>query len=104
MLSHLDYKTRPFKTSFCEEYEGLLIHCQDALEKWTQRREEAWQMDLRGKAVGAELVRLQVAFAKSYARLQKHVRQCPLCVFVSKVAVENSETTDEVLVHEIRPA
>jgi hypothetical protein len=96
--------TPPFRTSFCDEYEGLLLRCQGALQKWTQRREEAWQMGLRGRVLGAELVRLQADFAKAYAILQKHVRECPLCEFVERLACENAETPDEVLAHQVRPA
>ena len=93
-----------FKTSFCDKYEELLMKCQVALEKWTQRREEAWHMGLRGRALGGELVRLQADFARSYAVLQRHVRECPLCEFVEKLASENSETTDEALAHQVRPS
>jgi hypothetical protein len=105
MQTHTEDRKPLFKTSlFCDEYEALLRRCQNALEKWTQRREEAWQMGLRGRALGGELVRLQADFAKSYAVLQKHVRECPLCEFVGRLANENAETPDEVLAHQVRPA
>jgi hypothetical protein len=102
MHTHMEYGKAPFKTSFCDEYEELLTNCQHALEKWTARREEAWQSGLHGRALGGELIRLQAHFAKSYAVLQKHVRECPLCEFVAKLANENAETPDEVLTHQVR--
>ncbi len=76
----------PFKQpTFCSKYERLLEQCQRALETWSTRREEAWQMGLRGKELGSELIRLPADFAKSYAVLQKHVRECALCEFESKI-------------------
>jgi hypothetical protein len=93
-----------FKTSFCSKYEELLIECQNALEAWAKRREEAWQMGWHGKEIGGELVRLQAAFAKSYAVLQKHMRECPLCEFVSKVAEENRQSPCAEFAHQSRPA
>ena len=70
-----------------------MVECQNALEAWAKRREEAWQMGWHGKEIGGELVRLQAAFAKSYAVLQKHTRECPLCEFVSKIAKDNLAVT-----------
>ncbi len=61
-------------------------------------------MGLRGRALGGELVRLQADFAKSYSVLQKHVRECAMCEFMRRLASENSETPDEVLTHQVRPA
>jgi hypothetical protein len=104
MQTHTEVRKPLVETSFCDEYEGLLMKCQVALERWTQRREEAWLMGLRGRALGGELVRLQADFAKSYSVLQKHVRECPMCEFVRRLASENSETPDEVLAHQVRPA
>jgi hypothetical protein len=104
MQTHTENRKPLFKTSFCDKYEELLMKCQAALERWTQRREEAWQIGLRGRALGGELVRLQADFARSYALLQKHVRECPLCEFVGKLESENSETPDEALAHQIRPS
>jgi hypothetical protein len=104
MQTYTEVRKTPFKTSFCHEYEELLVKCQIALERWTQRREEAWEMGLRGRALGSELVRLQADFAKSYSVLQKHVHECPMCELVGRLASENSETPDEVLAHQVRPA
>jgi hypothetical protein len=95
-----------FKTSFCSKYEELLVECQNALEVWAKRREEAWQMGWHGKEIGGELVHLQATFAKSYAVLQKHTRECPLCEFVSKIAKDDPSPSPYVTVmhHHSRPA
>jgi hypothetical protein len=93
-----------FKTSFCSKYEELLVECQQALEVWAKRREEAGQMGWHSKEIGAELLRLQAAFAKSYAVLQKHTRECPLCEFVSKIARDNSESTYAAVTNHSRPS
>jgi hypothetical protein len=76
--------------TFCNRYEKLLADCQKALQIWSNRREQAWQMGLRGKELGGELVRLQADFAKSYAVLQKHKRQCVLCEIVARLADDYS--------------
>jgi len=93
------------KTVFCTQYEQLLELCQNALSSWAKRREEAWQMGLRGKELGGELVRLQAEFAKSYAILSKHTRECPLCEVVAKI-VNNEEARAPYLAaaHSSRPA
>jgi hypothetical protein len=70
---------------FCGRYEELLADSQKALQAWSNRREQAWQMGLRGKELGGELIRLQANFAKCYAALQKHKRECALCEFVARL-------------------
>ena len=80
-----------FRSSFCEEHEQLLARYQLALETWGKRREEALQMGLRGKELNGELLRLQSEFAKSYALLHKHSRECLLCRFGGKMSVEDRE-------------
>jgi len=81
-----------FKTSFCEQYEQLLLQSRNALEIWSNRQNEILQLGLHGKNVGDELLRLQSDFAKSYSRLQRHIRDCPYCQFVNKLAKQNSST------------
>jgi hypothetical protein len=39
--------------------------------------------------VGDELMRLQVDYAKAYSRLEKHIEDCELCHFVSKISGRN---------------
>ncbi|MGB7438373.1 MAG: hypothetical protein WBR26_12560 [Candidatus Acidiferrum sp.] len=100
----MDTEKLPFKTSFCSDYEELLLQAQNALEIWTNRREQAWQIGLQGKELGAELVRLQAGFARSYARLQKHTHECPLCEFVAKIGDRQSSGSHLVASNESRPA
>jgi hypothetical protein len=81
-----------FNSAFCDEYEQLLGRCQRALDGWATRREEVSQMGLSGKEIGAELVKLQAEFAKAYAILQRHTRDCPLCQFVAKIASHDAQS------------
>jgi hypothetical protein len=81
-----------FKTSFCEQYEELLIQARLALETWSNRQSEILQLGLHGKEIGDELMRLQSSFAKAYSRLQRHVHDCPYCDFVNKLAKQNSSS------------
>lgn len=80
----------PYKTAVCSEYELLLKECQAALEIWEQRRNEVCESHSSGKQAGAELLRLQANFAKRYAVLRRHVDECDLCQFVSKVGGRES--------------
>lgn len=103
MQTHAQERKPLFKTSFCEEYETLLLRCEAALENWTKRREEAGQLGVDGRTLAGEPPCLEADFAKSYAMLQRHVSECPLCEFVGKLASENEETPDEELSHQVRP-
>ena len=78
-----------FRSSFCEQHDQLLARYQLALEAWARRREEAWHMGLRGKELNGELLRLQGEFARSYALLHKHSRECLLCRFGKKMSVQD---------------
>ena len=80
-----------FRSSFCEQHDQLLARYQLALETWGKRREEAWHLGLRGKELNGELLRLQSEFAKAYALLHKHSRECLLCRFGGKMTVEDRE-------------
>lgn len=82
-----------FKTSFCEQYEELLVQSRQALETWSNRQQEILQLGLHGKDVGDELIRLQANFAKAYARLRQHVRDCPACEFVQELAKRTTSTS-----------
>lgn len=81
-----DHRKSPFKTSFCDDYEQLLSRSQQALEVWSNRREQVHELGLQNREVGNELMRLQANFARAYAALQRHVRQCPLCQFVAQMS------------------
>ena len=74
-----------FKTAACPEYEEFLKQCQDSLEIWEQRRDEICSRRLAGTKKGGDLLGLQVDFAGKYALLRRHVDECQLCQFVSKL-------------------
>jgi hypothetical protein len=95
---------RTFKPASCSSYEDLLVKCQDALAAWSGRREEAWRLGLQGKELGAELVRLQANFAKAYAHLQKHTRECALCEFVANFGTDAPLMARSSTVNETKPA
>lgn len=78
-----------FKTAFCPEYEELLVRSHECLEKWEALRQEAWNMGLRGRELGGDLIHLQSEFARSFSALQKHIRECRLCAFVATVGKQN---------------
>jgi DNA repair exonuclease SbcCD ATPase subunit len=94
---------RTFKPAFCSTYEDLLAKCQEALFAWSTRREEASRLGIQGKELGAELVRLQANFAKSYASLQKHTRECPVCEFVAHLEAEGFPIVQLVNSNESHP-
>jgi hypothetical protein len=77
------YSTLSAASSFCSQYDELLQACQQALDSWAARREEAAQRCLYGKELGDQLTRLQADFAKSYAVLRRHKHECPLCQFAA---------------------
>jgi hypothetical protein len=89
---------------FCSRYEELLAESQKTLEIWSNRREQAWQMGLRGKELGGELIRLQADFAKSYAALQKHKRECALCEFVAGLVEGSSSGLHATVSYESLPS
>ena len=89
---------------FCSKYEELLLVCQQALESWAKRRDEARQTGLKGKELGDELIRLQADFAKSYALLRKHTHECPLCEFVANIANTDSAGPSVAVSHQSQPA
>jgi hypothetical protein len=79
-----------FKTAICDEHEGLLSACFQALETLRKRREEIVTSGLSGKEIAGELLRLQADYAKAYSRLEKHENNCELCRFVSKIVGQNN--------------
>jgi hypothetical protein len=88
--------------SFCAKYDELLQACQEALDLWAGRREEAADKGLYGKELGDQLVRLQADFAKSYAVLRKHKHDCPLCQLAASFT--NGDANTEVVSHQSQPA
>jgi hypothetical protein len=80
----------PYKTAFCPEYERLLGVCVQSLDTWKNRREEIANSVLREWEVGDELIRLQADYTKAYSCLEKHIENCELCHFVSKISGRNN--------------
>ena len=74
-----------FKTATCPTYEEFLKQCQAALDIWEQRRDEICRRRLAGTEKGGDLLGLQADFASKYALLRRHVDECQLCQFVSKL-------------------
>jgi len=66
-------------TQVCETYQGLLEDCEIARQEWNERRAEISELGLRGKGIDDELRRLQAKFAKSYAMVGNHLRDCGSC-------------------------
>ena len=80
----------PYKTAFCPEYERLLCVCVQSLDTWKNRREEIANSVLREWEMDDELMRLQADYAKAYSCLEKHIDNCELCHFVSKISGRNN--------------
>jgi hypothetical protein len=78
-------KEPSIKTALCGEYQRLLEECQCHLEIWNQRRAEISSSRVIKKEEGNELLRLQANFARAYAVLQHHSRECELCELVSQL-------------------
>ena len=81
-----------FKTAVCSDYEQLLYDCQNALELWRRRRDEAARANLSGKQIGDELQKLQAKYAKAYSALNRHDKECELCQFVCKIGGRHFQT------------
>jgi hypothetical protein len=85
------------KTAVCSAYERLLEECQRALNIWNEQRAEIHESGLRGKQVDDELRKLQATYAKAYARLRTHVRDCETCQWVSEMERRSSECDSRVV-------
>ena len=68
-----------FKTVACSTYEPLLQRCMARLEVLASRRQEICEARSGDEESGAELLRLQADYAKSYNDLCKHVGRCEIC-------------------------
>lgn len=83
-----------FQSSFCHEYDMLLHECESAQRKWAEWREDMnlpWVRNHITRDVSGELLRLQAKFAKAYARLEKHNRECEACQFVARMSEQQRE-------------
>jgi hypothetical protein len=78
-------KEPSIKTALCGEYQRLLEECQCTLVMWNERRSEISRSRVIKKEEGDELLRLQANFARAYAVLQHHSRECELCELVSQL-------------------
>jgi hypothetical protein len=75
-----------FQTGFCSDYETLLHECQNAKEASAEWRAEMNEAPGNvNRHVAGEMLRLQAGFAKAYARLEQHARDCELCKFVTRM-------------------
>jgi hypothetical protein len=73
------------KLAICGQHDLLQERYQKAMEAWATLREESWHLGLRGKELNGELLRLQGEFARSYAQLHKHSRECLMCQMGEKL-------------------
>lgn len=81
-------------TTFCEKYDLLLHECEEAQRGWSDWRDEmnsTLQLHGYNRKVSDELLRLQAKFAKAYALLEKHNRECELCQFLTELSHQHTE-------------
>jgi hypothetical protein len=64
------------ENAVCETCHALVTECETARKQWNERRAEISDFGLRGKGIDNELRCLQAKFAKSYAVVRTHVRDC----------------------------
>ena len=86
-----------FQTGFCPEYELLLHRCEDSRQAcagWRVEMNSAHSSHPINKEVADELLRLQAKYAKAYARLEGHYKQCDRCQFVGRSSAERSNLTN----------
>jgi hypothetical protein len=88
-------KQLSIKTTVCSEYQRLLEESQGALEIWNKRRGEISQSGPIKTEEGDELLRLQANFARAYAVLEHHARDCALCELVSRIEGRDFENSWE---------
>jgi hypothetical protein len=82
------------QSTICSEYDTLLHECENSQRIWSEWRDEMNSAALKHqitKEVSDELLRLQAKFAKAYARLERHNRECELCQHAMKIAEQRAE-------------
>ncbi len=67
------------QTAVCDTYDELAEECENARRNWNEQRAAIFELGLRGKEIDDELRCLQARFAKSYALVRNHLRDCKLC-------------------------
>jgi hypothetical protein len=75
----------PVKPAACSEYEALLKKSHVALTDWKNGRVEIRRSGRKGRQVDNQLRVLQANFARAYAALQTHARDCAFCQMPSLV-------------------
>ena|SRR4029077_15809942 len=85
------------KTAACSEYQRLLEESQRFLKIWNEQRAKNCESRLINKEEGDELLRLQAKFARAYAVLQRHSRDCLICQLVSRIEGSSSENNSDAL-------
>jgi hypothetical protein len=81
------------ETAVCTEQQRLSAECQRTLQIWKDRRAEFCQLHFSGKEAGDELLRLQANYARAYAVLRNHARNCSLCQLVSRMEGRDTENS-----------
>jgi hypothetical protein len=74
--------TRP---AACEEYETLLMKSSAALSAWKKGRTDIRRAGRKGRDADNDLRILQANFARAYAALQIHARDCDACLMPALV-------------------
>jgi hypothetical protein len=74
------------KTAVCGEYEQLLEASHKAMRTWNEERAAICDSGAKGREADLELLRAQAKYASTYARLQRHIRECQRCQFVTSMA------------------
>lgn len=87
------HKQFSVETAVCTEHQRLSAECQRTLQIWKDRRAEFYHSHLNGKEAGDELLRLQAKYARAYAVLRNHARNCSLCQLVSRIEGRSSENS-----------
>jgi lipoate synthase len=80
----------------CAEYQRLLKNCHVALANWNKGRTEIHNTGRRERATDNLLRTLQANFAKSWALLEYHEQECPVCQSKSMVHCGLGATTDQL--------
>jgi hypothetical protein len=81
------------KMAVCGEYEQLLEASHRAMRTWNEERAAICDSGATGREADLDLLRAQAKYASTYARLQRHIRECQRCQFVASMA-ERGEPTE----------
>jgi hypothetical protein len=86
----------------CESYDGLVEDCEAARHQWNERRAEIGGLGLRGRGIDDELRSLQAKFARSYALVRSHLRDCDSCQSTRRMDHGSGHEGDGRLIPEFR--